>query len=87
MKITNPTDNKIEIQFRGIKYSVDAKDSIDVSKDVATFWKGIHGFLEVSEGDEKKETKVKGKELDKVSDEELDKAIEDIVKTTKTNKK
>lgn len=46
MKIINPTDNKIEIQIKGIQYSIEPKDFITgIADDVASHWKDIHGFL------------------------------------------
>lgn len=65
MKITNPTNNEISIQFKGIVYTIPARGSISqVTEDVATYWKTmIHEFIQVSEDEvvipveEKKEVK------------------------------
>ena len=64
MKITNPTDSTLEIQFKGVKFSVEAKDSIEVPKEVADFWFGIHGFLIVEDSNEPKKVKEEVKEID-----------------------
>ena len=53
MKIINPTDNEISIQFKGIVYTIPARGSISqVKEEVATYWKTmIHEFILVSEDD------------------------------------
>lgn len=50
MKIKNPTDSDIEIQFKGIKYSVPANGELNsVPEEVAKFWKtSIHEFIVIS---------------------------------------
>ena len=47
MKITNPTNSEISIQFKGVVYTIPARGSISqVSDDVATYWKTmIHEFI------------------------------------------
>lgn len=53
MKIINPTDNEISIQFKGVVYTIPARGSISqVKEEVATYWKTmIHEFIQVSEDD------------------------------------
>lgn len=50
-KITNPTENEISIQFKGVVYTIPAFGSISkVAKEVATYWKTmIHEFVQVEE--------------------------------------
>lgn len=51
MKITNPTNSKISITYRGTNYEIEAGNEIrDIPKEVANYWKSrIHNFIIVSE--------------------------------------
>ncbi len=49
-KVTNPTEQKISIMFRGVNYSIDAGESKIIESVVADYWKTmIHGFIEVED--------------------------------------
>lgn len=50
MKITNPTNEAIAIQYRGADYRVDAMSTIqDVPEEAAIYWRDmIHNFIIVS---------------------------------------
>lgn len=48
-KVTNPTDKALEIQYRGLRYRVEAEDSIELSEEIALHWKTIHAFLLVEQ--------------------------------------
>lgn len=55
MKVINPTDKDLQIQYKGDVYSVKANDSVNVPSDVAEYWKSmIHNFLQVEEESEQK---------------------------------
>lgn len=50
MKLTNNTNNKIEVQIKGTIYSLEANSSKVFSKEVAIYWKTkIHPFLVLEE--------------------------------------
>ncbi len=50
MKITNPTENDITIQYEGVHYTCPAKGSISIPEDVATYWKKqLHNFMILGE--------------------------------------
>ena len=51
MKITNPTNKEISVQYKGIVYTIPASGSISgIKDDVANYWKTmIHEFIQVSE--------------------------------------
>lgn len=53
-KVINPTDSAIEIQYRGVKYAVDAGSSTDnVPAEAAEYWKtSIHNFIVVVDDEE-----------------------------------
>lgn len=76
MKLFNPTKNTLEIQYKGIKYSVRPTDSTDVPDNVATFWLSIHGFLQMSED----------KVVEIINDEKLDESTVEIIKEKKIKK-
>lgn len=59
MKITNPTKEKIEVQIKGVKYSIEPESSIDnIDEEVARFWQeGIHKFL-ILRKDKLEDTKI-----------------------------
>lgn len=50
MKVYNPTNNTLTIQYKGIQYSVGPMSSIyNVPTNVAEHWKtSVHGFIEIS---------------------------------------
>ncbi len=72
MRVTNPTESKIDMTLNGIAYSIGAKDSKDVSEEIAKHWKEkVHSFVELSEDKpiiKKEEVKVKPEEI-KVKEE------------------
>ena len=45
--VKNPLGNEISIAYHGVKYSLKAGESKEVSEEVAGFWKKTHSFLEV----------------------------------------
>lgn len=89
MKIINPTDKKLEMQFEGTTYSVEAEDSTEVSNKVATHWKkNVHSFIVI----ETEEVKVASEPVKEEKPKE-DKKVEEVkeekpkVSLNKTNKK
>lgn len=50
MKVINPTDSKIEIQFRGVGYSIEANGEAEILDAAALYWKSmIHNFIILEE--------------------------------------
>lgn len=51
MKVTNPTNSDLKIQYKGIFYEVKANDSVDGVPEAAAYhWqKNIHNFIRLSE--------------------------------------
>lgn len=45
MILRNPLNETLTIQYRGTTYSVEPLADIEVSNDVGTYWKSLHGFL------------------------------------------
>lgn len=68
MQIINPTEDAIEIMFKGEKFSVEGKGSVEVSADVAEFWLKIHQFMEVADSAPKAAKKTVKKEEKKEED-------------------
>ncbi len=98
MKIINPTENKLEMQFEGTTYTVEADDSTEVSEKVATHWKeNVHSFIVVETDEVKVAPKVEDKKEDVIEDEDIVsekdmKAIDEAIArdkkaVKKTNKK
>lgn len=49
MQVKNPTENTLEFQFKGVKYSVGPNASVSVPDAVAEHWKErVHEFIELS---------------------------------------
>lgn len=69
MKIINPIDSDISIQYKGETFSVEAKGSVEVPEEVGNHWLSIHGFLS-TENKVEKVAPVKAKKEEK---EESDK--------------
>lgn len=75
MRVINQTKDKLTIKYKGVEYSVDGEDAVDVPDEVATYWKNnIHQFIAVetvkvveeketqsTEEKQEKETKEKSK--------------------------
>lgn len=63
MKLYNPHTETVKITYVGVDYSIDAEStSEDFSKEVATRFKTIYGFLEDAVDEAKKVTKETKKE-------------------------
>lgn len=57
-KLTNPTESQIVVKILGDEYTLEANGSIEVSDDVANYWKNnLHSFLGISEVSTKTEEK------------------------------
>jgi len=81
MRLKNPTDKDLTLNYRGTDYNLGAGVSEDFATDVATQWLYIYGFLkivkstdkekdEVVEGLAKTETEKKAKKKVEDSNEE-----------------
>lgn len=54
--LKNTTKNELSILFKGVRYTIKAEGELLVQDDVATFWKKIHGFVQVLEPKKAQET-------------------------------
>ena len=76
--LNNPTDKELNIQYQGVKYSLGPNESKEYPKEIAYFWKGLHGFLRVEDAQEQvkpvfeKELVINLEEVEK----KLDKVLE-----------
>lgn len=90
-KITNPTDNEISIQFKGVVYTIPARGSISrVMEEVATYWKTmIHEFIQVSEDEvvSIKETAKEVKEETVAEAKEVAQEVKNVVEKSVKSKK
>ena len=75
MKVFNPSDKDISIQFRGVAYTVEAGSTESVLDDAALYWKSmIHNFIEISPEEEapaKAEKAPKAEKVEEVKEEEV----------------
>ena len=90
MKVINPTDSAIEIQYKGVIYSVEGNDSVEVPEEAAVHWKtNLHNFLILEESavetvvpkvkeEEVVETVTEETEVEEVPTEEVP-VIEEVV--------
>ena len=83
MKITNPTDKAISMQYLGTVYSIDANDSLpNVSDAVGLHWKEkVHHFV-VLETDAV-EVKEEVEEVEEVKEEKVEKVEKKASKVAK----
>lgn len=77
VKITNPTNEKLEVIYQGTPEALEAKEERIVSDSLATFWKGIHEFLIVSEAITEKTKKVIDDVMDKL--DKIEKGVDKVV--------
>ena len=47
--LKNTTKNDVSIAFKGTRFTIKSNGSLLVQDEVATFWKGVHGFIDVSD--------------------------------------
>lgn len=69
-KITNPTNEEISIQYKGVVYTIPALGSIKILDEAAVYWKTmIHSFVQVEEESEVEPAKEVPKEVEEVKEE------------------
>lgn len=71
VKITNPLDKELTLQFKGESYTLGAGVSDKFPADVAAQWINIYGFLSLAG----------------TSDKEIDKVVEELTEEKEPNKK
>lgn len=82
-KLTNPTNEVLAIQYKGVKYEIEASGSLSVPADVAEYWKTmIHEFILVSEDEVVSPVKAKEVEV-KEEVEEVKEVEKEPVKVAK----
>jgi hypothetical protein len=71
MKIKNPTEKEISLNYKGDVYTIPGGETEDFETEVAKHWLQIYGFLTVGTADkptkEKEDEKVAKKEVKKVT--------------------
>jgi hypothetical protein len=85
MFVTNPTEQDLEIEYKGDAYKIGAKKTEEMGVEVATFWKkDIHNFLIVTDAKEqpKEVTKPSKKATQAVVEEKVEEVVIETVTTT-----